>query len=406
MAYTVTTSNSSLEFDTQASTNKDCVLLDSNHIVTCWCGGASAYAYGQIFEINTSTWAVTTAGSSFEFYTSGFLYPSMSLIDANHTIIFWNGSGNDGYTQTFAINTSTWAVTTSSALLEFDAAQGDYNSCCKLDDNHFINFWCTGDSDGFTQVFVVNTSTWAVTTAAASLEFDTQQNYYNSCAKIDDTHVINFWSGGASQYAYAQVFAINTSTWVVTTAAASLEFNTSVKSSSYNKCFQIDSNHFINFFTDSSYDGFAQVFTVNTTTWAVTTANSSLEYDTQFSYEGSVTGIDDNHFLYFWVGVDYKGYTQIFEVNTSTWAVTTASSVLTFETSGNTTKHSCVQVDTSHFVNFWGGKDADGFVQVFTAGEAASGPANLKTLNTSAKANIKSINTSAIANVKSWNTTT
>jgi hypothetical protein len=40
------------------------------------------------------------------------------------------------------------------------------------------------------------------------------------------------------------------------------------------------------------------VFTVNTSTWAVTTANAALEFDTQdFDRKGGLVALDSNHFM-------------------------------------------------------------------------------------------------------------
>ena len=104
---------------------------------------------------------------------------------------------------------ATWAVTTAAASLKFEQVYGYYNSCYQIDSNHFINFWGGADYDGFVQTFAVNTSTWAVTTAAASLEFDTVLGYYNSCYQIDSNHFINFWSG-ANGDGFVQTFVVTT----------------------------------------------------------------------------------------------------------------------------------------------------------------------------------------------------
>ena len=169
-------------------------------------------------------------------------------------------------------------------------------------------------------------------------------------------------------------------------------------------CYKIDAAHFINFWGGADSDGFVQVFTVNTSTWAVTTANSSLEFDTQHNYSNSCYQIDSNHFINFWSGAGDDGFTQVFTVNTSTWAVTTAAASLEFDTQ-NCWYNSCYQVDTNHFINFWQGVDSDGYVQVFKV-TLSAGPSNLKTLNTVAKSSIKTINTNTIANTKTYNTIT
>jgi hypothetical protein len=393
----VTTSNNSLTM-TRMSFNS-CAKIDDNHFIN-FHGGASAVLGAQVFTVNTSTWAVTTASS---LYTDDLstIGNSCGKIDDNHFINFFSeGNSNKGYVKVFTVNTTTWAVTTG-AVFEFDTRNNSFNSCFKVDTNHFINFWQGNGDDGFTQIFTINTTTWAVTTANSRLEFDTRNNSFNSCFQIDATHFINFWLGGAATTdGYTQVFTVNTTTWAVTTSNASLLFFTDT--GSYNSCFQIDSNHFINFFTGTDADGYAQVFTVNTTTWAVTTAGDPLEFDTQNNLYNSCFQIDANHFINYWAGVDLDGFVQTFTVNTSTWAITANSSPLEFDT-GAGYVNSCFKVDTNHFINFWlGGDFTNGYAQIFQVELPVS--SNIKTYNTNVRANIKTINTNPIANVKSLNT--
>jgi hypothetical protein len=361
--WAVTTAAARLEFDTGQGWYNSCYQIDTNHFINFWAGPGSD-GFTQVFTVNTSTWAVTTAAASLEFDVDVGRFHSCYQIDSNHFINFWGGLDYDGFTQVFTVNTSTWAVTRAGARLEFDTVNGWYNSCYQIDTNHFINFWegwVGSAAVGFVQVFEVNTSTWAVTTAAARLEFDTVNDYVNSCYQVDSNHFINFW-GGAGSDGFTQVFTVNTSTWAVTTAAARLEFDT--VNDYVNSCYQVDSNHFINFWGGAGSDGFTQVFTVNTSTWAVTTAAARLEFDTDHGWYDSCYQIDNNHFINFWSGPDDDGFTQVFTVNTSTWAVTTAAASLEFDTvNGN--YHSCYQIDSNHFINFWGGKDDDGYVQVF-----------------------------------------
>ena len=306
---------------------------------------------------------VTTAGAVFQFDTQDCVHNSVLKIDDNHFINFWSGADSDGFVQVFTVNTSTWEVTTAGAILEFDTVYGLYNSCYKIDDNHFINFWSGADSDGFVQVFTVNTSTWEVTTAANSLEFDTVYGLYNNCYKIDSNHFINFWRGGGSLNGFVQVFTVNTSTWAVTTAGAILEFDT--VNGLYTSCSKIDDNHFINFWSGADSDGFVQVFTVNTSTWEVTTAGAILEFDTVYGLYNSCYKIDDNHFINFWSGADSDGFVQVFTVNTSTWAVTTTTARLEFDTQTGSF-NGCYEITTGYFINFFqGGAGADGYAQVF-----------------------------------------
>ena len=84
--------------------------------------------------------------------------------------------------------------------------------------------------------------------------------------------------------------------------------------------------------------------------YAVTTANSSLEHDTQAGLYNSLVQIDANHFINFYQGNGVEGSAQVFTVNTTTWATTTASSRLKFDTSA--TYFSASQIDTNNFICF------------------------------------------------------
>ena len=61
-----------------------------------------------------------------------------------------------------------WGVTTSYAKKGINLADlyCYYKAASvKVDDSHFINFWCGPGYANFVQAFAVNTSTWEITTA-------------------------------------------------------------------------------------------------------------------------------------------------------------------------------------------------------------------------------------------------
>ena len=356
----ITTAAAALEFDTQNGKDSSCYQIDSNHVINFW-SGFDTDGHVQVFEINTTTWGITTAATWLEFDTVRGTYNSCCQIDDNHFVNFWNGNGYVGYTQVFEVNTSTWAVTTADASLNYDTQNGISPSSFTIDSNHVINFWGGVNTDGYVQVFEINTTTWGITTAAAWLEFDTQNGDFNSCYQIDNNHFINFWEG-ALEHGYVQVFEVNTTTWEVTTAAAWLEFDT--QNNLRNSCSKIDNNHFINSWIGETYNGYAQSFEVNTTTWAVTTAAAPLEFDTQSIYGSRCFKIEDNRVMNFWEDASTNGFSQILEVNTSTWAVTTSGAKFEFNAQlGGLI--SATLLDPSHVINFYTGADYDGYVQTF-----------------------------------------
>ena len=360
--YDITTANDTLVFETTYNGYNSTVMIDSNHAINFF-AGTDSDGFVQVFTINTSTWAVTTANSSLEFDTGIGTYNSSLKIDATHFINFWLGLNSvRNFVQVFTVNTTTWAVTTAGISKQYLNNYGSSSSPVQIDDNHFINFF-SGDAPGYgnVQVFTVNTTTWAVTTANSSLTFDTVANANNSAVKIDTNHFINAWTGSAAD-GYIQVFTVNTSTWAVTTANDSLEYDTTISLS--NQILSIDVNHFILIWSGVDSDGFAQVFTVNTSTWAVTTANTAIEFNTSQYSGGSFTKINDNNFVVFYAGgATYDGLAEVLTVNTSTWAITTNSTLNYDSTSTNIAS---AMIDTSHYVSFWQGASNAGLAQVFT----------------------------------------
>jgi peroxiredoxin len=149
-------------------------------------------------------------------------------------------------------------ITQLGSALEFDTSNGAHNSCVKIDDTHIMNFWAGSGNDGFTQIFEINTSTGSITKLGSALEFDTAEDRFNSCVKIDDTHVMNFWAGSGGR---TQIFEINTSTGDITPLGSSLRFDTS--NGARNSCVKIDDTHVMNFWARSDYDGYTQVFEIN-----------------------------------------------------------------------------------------------------------------------------------------------
>lgn len=301
-----------------------------------------------------ANWDVTTAATPLT-YTAYYTFlskPGIVLVDSNHVLVTHGDSSGDGIAQVFTVNTSTWAVTTANTSLEFDTADCDYVDLVAIDTNHFLNVWTGPGSDGWAQVLTVNTTTWAVTTANASLEFDTAQGTYVQAEKIDDNHFMVVWAGNGND-GFAQVFTVNTTTWAVTTAADRQEWNAS--NSTYNSTVKVDTNHFMVVSAQLASDGFAQVLTVNTTTWAVTTSAAAFEFDTQDIYFSSVIEVDPTHYLVFWQTANQtQKNAQVLTVNTTTWAVTTAAALTSIDPDAGSSIYdmeNLVQIDTNHFLS-------------------------------------------------------
>lgn len=247
---------------------------------------------------------------------------------------------------------------TINSLGEFNA---DY-ALSQIDDTHYLAFWEGENNDGFAQVLEVNLFTGEVVGLGTALEFDVASNSYNSCAKIDSTHYLNVWKGPSGD-GFAQVFTVNLTSWAVAAVGSPLEFDTA--DDNFNSLVQIDANHFLNCYSGTTNDGIAQVLEVDLGTFAVTNVGTPLTFESADSSYISAAAIGDgSHFIVFWTDTDSDGKARVLNVDGS-WVVTTAGSLFEFDTS-DAVYNSCASLnDGEHFINFWKGVSGDGFAQVF-----------------------------------------
>lgn len=187
-------------------------------------------------------------------------------------------------------------------------------------------------------------------------------NSFNSSAKIDDTHYINFWKSATSK-GFAQVFEVIDG--VVTALGTPLEFYASGVQN--NSCYALGFK-VINFWTGSSNDGFTQFFNVNPVTYQVTAIGSPLSFESGINTGNSCMIVDSTHFINFWGG-GAGGITnkaQVFVADGS-YNLTAVGSPLTVDAAAALTPYNCVrQVTSTKYINFWASGSNVGKVQVFS----------------------------------------
>jgi hypothetical protein len=103
---------------------------------------------------------VTLEGSALEYDTVEAEFPQSIKIDSTHTLVTWQGSGNDGFVQVMERNDTTEAVTAKGSKLEHDTGIQYLSSIQQIDSNHFALFYV--GNDVYVQTIEVNLTTWAV----------------------------------------------------------------------------------------------------------------------------------------------------------------------------------------------------------------------------------------------------
>lgn len=328
--------------------------IDSTHIIAFWTG-SGLKGFSQVFLVDTTTGSLTALGTALAFEATNDLFNRSIMVDSTHIMNVWRGTANHGYAQIFTFDPITFAVTALSSAFNFDSTTSTQFSISQVDASHFLLFYDgNNDVDGTAVVLAVNLSTWAITKPGSALTFASGTAGYNSAAAIGDgVHFVNFWSGKA------QAFSVNLSTWAVTAIGSVLTIDAS--GATYNSVQSLgDAIHFINFWRDGSGNGKVQVFLVNASTFAVTALSTTLTFATSAFLNASVSLGDGTHFVNFWSTSAVQGYSQVFLVTPSTFAVTATGSPATFgglSTQG--TSIAPVFMSTYRIAALWATKDVN-----------------------------------------------
>jgi len=289
----------------------------------------------------------------------------VTKINDTKVVVFWNGVDNDGFAQNFLIDEDTGVMTPLGTPLEFDIDRASSISVVKMADgfDSVIAAWTGSNNDGFVQSFFV----WEdnVTARNSPLEFDTSGASDITLAKISDTHAICFYEDNSSN-GIATVFNLSAS-GAITEPGSSLTFD-STGNNEFNSCVAIgDGTRFMNSWSNSS-GGRSQVFSVNTSTWAITALSSPLVYDTgAFAgrYANLIATGDGEHFVNIsTLSAPSSGYwAQAYNVNLTSYAVTKVGTAVRFADAGNDLK-AVGMGDGEHFAVFYSRNLSQGFANL------------------------------------------
>lgn len=279
--------------------------------------------------------------------------------DDSHVLVMYTNSSVLGGAVIVETSLDDGGSTPIGTPLSFGATQVLMSKIIQIDATHFLAIWSGASDDGFAQVLAVNAGTYAVTALGSAFEFDTANGQNFSVSQIDSSHFIVFYTGTGND-GIATVLAVNLGTWAVTQPGSPLTFEAG--STSDNSCASLgNGTHFINFWTNK-----VQVFSVNTSTWAITALASPLTYNLGVTAvnPSTVAVGDGQHFMTFWYGFSGEGIARVFAVNPSTFAVTAPATTATYQ-SGTTVENSSAKLDSTHFVNFWVDGSNVGHGQIF-----------------------------------------
>jgi type II secretory pathway pseudopilin PulG len=220
------------------------------------------------------------------------------------------------------------------AAYEFDTLKGKTPDLAQIDSTHYLCAYQGDDDNGWATVLYVNPGLWSLSKGTA-FEFNTYTGKTPALAQADATHYLCAYEGG-SEDGWATILNVNTSNWTLSQSTAH-EFD--VARGKTPALAQIDSNQYLCVYEGPSDDGWAQILTVDTDTWQVTSA-SDFEFDTVKGRTPALAQIDDEHYLCAYTGNDDDAWAVVLTVAADNglighWMLDETSGTTAADSSGN-----------------------------------------------------------------------
>lgn len=404
-AGTVVAMNKSLEFDT---TNADYKSISrfptTNRVVAAW-RQSSTVINVQCFDIDTVTGRMTALGSAVDIEggTASGNGIAVQALDSTNFIAAWCGASGDGFVRLYTIDGS-GNITPRDPAVEFDTTDGDNMTMTLMNSNSHVLCCYTGPSgDGFAVIFQCNTAGGFIS-ALTPFEFDTGDFQGGDVVKLSSTKALVVYQGVGSELS-ARVLDINTSTWDVSGAGSiALLGITNVRAE---RVVAIDTagspmKVIIGWGDTGSSKAKVRSYQINTSTWAITTfgsAETDLDSGGFADWQSmDISAINGTNFLAFFQGTDGDGFAKVMAYNASNGAITAAANVVEFDTSIATEMWSVpVNDDGSLHVAIWSGTDHDGFIRGFSV--ETSSPVNFNATVLACTFSLPASTVTAIQNV-------
>ncbi len=288
------------------------VKLSDTKIVIFWTG-PSGVGMARNFSVDETLGTISGLGNTVTFETTHCAYnKAIALLTDSVVLNVYQGAANVAMACAFNVSGDNIVVGTpyqfDSAGFEFGLAQVDSGST-----SHAIVSYGVTSGAGLIDILAVNTTTLVVTEPGSTTTFASGGGVrYNSMVGIDSTHYLNVWSDlGAYK---AQVFSVNTGTWAITAVGSPLA---GISNSSRHNLIKFDTYRVADVFVDSGVWLACRAMEVNSGTFAVTFIGTPLP-NTQFATGGlTAAKFDNSHFVAFYSFDANSGFAQMIEMDGS-----------------------------------------------------------------------------------------
>ncbi len=355
------------EFDPGNGANPVLSRIDNTHHLCAYEGpGGKGTACAVVLIVDTANWTITKgpvlafdapAGKS-----------ALARVDAINYLCAYTGPADDGWAVVLTVNPVTWAVSNGAAL-EFDPQECKSPALSQIDSDDYLcvyrGFMTPSVGGSFARVLTVDVPTRTVT-AGPTLIFDPDGGGSSSLARIDDEHHLCMYSGSSAAPGSAVILTVDTVTKTVTKEGSLFVFDT--QQAMQNRLCKIDQNHYLAAYRGWNETGFAFIFTVDTSTWAIS-KGATIVYDDKSEY-AALAWISGEDYLCAYAGT-VQGGTDIgkalaLSVDTQSDIVSRSTDIIHDAAEGANPDLS--KVDDLHFLCVYKGERGDGFATILTVG--------------------------------------
>ena len=348
--------------------------------------------YVKTFTVAADGSSITQVAVS-EFNLEYYLGGQIVQVDSDTYLTAYAGGDNDGFIETFTINSSgaisdIAAMTELSSTIQFssstlDVSEADGTITITVETNvaayainKTVDYTVSGSSTatGSGSDYTLSNGTATISAGNTSTTFNISIVNDTSYECIDETIVIdlsnvtgNNTSLGSNTTLTISIADDDPETTVTNTGTMVLEHdglmgleNSIIELAQNNSC---DNSTYLVAHRGNSEDGFIKTFTISSDGSTITQI-ASLEHDTNYGYYNSLVHVTGNIYALAYTGNGNDGFIKTFNIPTDGSSITQIASLEHDTDRGE--HNSLVQVDSDTYVLAYAGNGYDGFIKTFT----------------------------------------
>lgn len=327
--------------------------ISDTKIAAFWTG-PDGKGYCRNFSIDLDTGSMTPLGVAVNFDSTGAIENKATILNSTLVVNVWQqGSGDPCFGQVFDVSQET--IVPKDTAYQIESVGFNFGTAV-VDSNHIILFYCITGGDLIAVILEINLTTFAITEPGATLNAGGSTVLYNSTVRIDGTHFLNMWTDATVPK--AQVFSVNTGTWAISAVGSALSLSGSSRN---NQLVAFgDSDHFIAFYESGGVFLKAQALEVDLGTFAVTAVGTPFPDGTIMTGGLSVASLGTSgYFTVFYALTSGQGKVQMMFVNAGDWSIATIANTITGFDFGDPMSLSALALATNEVGVIWGGVDSE-----------------------------------------------